>query len=167
MNTFGVQYPDKSLKISLEKYDAPQHSNSEISEIKKVLRQFQDGYTKRDLSNVEGFAEELFIVGNDTCILGTGTGELFLGIEQVKTLIKNDWEYWGDVNIDSEDVYIGNKDEVAWFAAKGTVRYIFQNTPESYDKYINFIKRKAQEPELTDRQKICSNPIFYPKIKFS
>lgn len=77
MNTFGVQYPDKSLKISLEKYDAPQHSNSEISEIKKVLRQFQDGYTKRDLSNVEGFAEELFIVGDDTCILGTGTGELF------------------------------------------------------------------------------------------
>lgn len=50
----------------------------------------------------------------NTCVLGTGTGELFLGLEEVKTLIKDDWKYWGDVKIDLENVYIDNDNTVAW-----------------------------------------------------
>lgn len=152
MNNFGVQSQNKPSRISSEKLVISQDSNIEIFEIKDVLRQFQAGYTKRDLNNVEGFVEELFIMRDDTCVLGTGTGELFLGIEQVKTLIKNDWEYWGDVNIDLETVHIDNINEVAWFAASGTVKYTFQDSEERYDNYLNFIKDKTKETELTAKQ---------------
>ncbi|WML33529.1 nuclear transport factor 2 family protein [Clostridium sp. OS1-26] len=154
MNNFGVQYLKKSSGVSLEKNNTLQKINIEISEIKKVLCQFQDGYTKRDKKNVEDFVEKLFIMGDGTCVLGTGTGELFLGIEQVKTLIKNDWEYWGDVNIDLENIHIDNKDEVAWFATTGTVKYTFEDTQERYDNYLNFIKNKTKESKLTPKQKI-------------
>lgn len=154
MNNFGVQYLKKSSGISLEKNNTLEKINIEISEIKKVLCQFQDGYTKRDIKNIEDFAKKLFIMEDSTCVLGTGTGELFSGIEQVKTLIKNDWEYWGDVNIDLENVHIDNKDEVAWFATTGTVKYTFEDTQERYDNYLNFIKNKTKESELTPKQKI-------------
>lgn len=155
MNNFGVQYLNKSLGISSEKHSTLQDSDKETSEIKKVLRQFQDGYTKRDLNNVEAFVDELFITRDDTCVLGTGTGELFLGIGQVKELIKNDWEFWGDVNIDLENVHIDYENEVAWFAAAGTVKYTFQDTQERYDNYVNFIKDKTKESDLTPKQKIA------------
>lgn len=154
MNNFGIQYLNKLSGISVEKYNMLQEPNKEISEIREVLRKFQDGYTKRDIKNVDDFVEELFLISDDTCILGTGTGELFLGIEQVKTLLKNDWEYWGDVNIDLENVHIDNENEVAWFAATGTVKYTFEDTEERYDNYINFIKNKTKESELTAKQKI-------------
>lgn len=125
-----------------------------IEEIREVLRQFQDGYTKRDIENVDDFVKRLFIASDDTVILGTGTGELSLGIEQVKTLLKSDWEYWGDVNIDLKSLRVDNKDEAAWFAVSGTVKYTFKDTEERYDSYVDFIKRKAFEAGLTPKQKI-------------
>lgn len=153
MSNFGMQYINKSSGISLGKHIL-QKTNKEISEILEVLHKFQDGYTKRDIENVDDFVEELFIMGDGTCILGTGTGELFLGIEQVKTLLKNDWEYWGDVNIDLENVHIDNKQEVAWFATTGTVKNTFEDTKERYDNYVNFIKNKTSDYELSPKQKI-------------
>ncbi|MCM0650263.1 nuclear transport factor 2 family protein [Clostridium swellfunianum] len=154
MNSYGIQYLNKSLCTSIEKNSYLEHSNEEAYEIKKVLSEFQEGYTKRDLSKVENFVEELFIAREDICVLGTGTGELFLGTEQVKTLIKNDWEFWGDVSLDLENVHVDSKNEVAWFATTGNVKYSFQDTPERYDSYLNFIKDKTKEAELTPKQKI-------------
>ena len=151
MNNFGIQYMNKSSEISLEKHNIRQKPNQEIMEL---LRQFQDGYTKRDIENIDNFVEELFIMGDDICILGTGTGELFLGIKQVKTLLKNDWEYWGDVNMDLENVHIDIENDVAWFATTGTVKNTFEDSEERYDNYVNFIKNKANDSELSQKQKI-------------
>lgn len=154
MNDFGIQYPNKSSNITSKKYNTVEISNLEDLELKKVLQQFQVGYTTRDLNDVEDFVEELFIMKDDTCVLGTGTGELFIGIDQIKTLIRNDWQYWGDVNIDLENVHIDKQNEVAWFATTGTIKYAFQDTAERYDNYLNFIKNKVKETDLTPKQKI-------------
>lgn len=155
MKNFGTQYLNKLSKIPVEKSNMIQEPNTESLEIREALRQFQAGYTKRDIKNIDDFVEELFIMSDDTYILGTGTGELFLGIEQVKTLLKNDWEYWGDVNINLENMHVDIENEVAWFAAAGTVKYTFQDTEERYDNYINFIKNKTKESELTAKQKVA------------
>jgi len=155
MKNLGTQYLNKLSKIPVEENNMLHKPNTESLEVREVLRQFQNGYTKRDIKNIDYFVEELFIISDDTYILGTGTGELFLGIEQVKTLLKNDWEYWGDVNIDLENIHIDIENEVAWFAAAGTVKYTFQDTVERYDNYLNFIKNKTKESELTARQKVA------------
>lgn len=154
MNSFGVQYLNKLLGIPLGKSNILQESNKEVLEIREVLRQFKDGYTKRDIESIDNFVEELFIKSDNTYILGTGTGELSLGIEQVRSLLRDDWEYWGDVDIDLEDVYVDNKNEVAWFATMGTVKYTFEDTEERYDNYVDFIKDQIKESELTPKQKI-------------
>ena len=131
-----------------------QKTINEKSEIREILRQFQNGYTERNIEKVDTFVEELFIMGANTCVLGTGTGELFLGLEEIKTLIKDDWKYWGDVKIDLENVYIDNYNTVAWFATTGTVKYNFEDIQERYDSYLNFIKNKTEESEITPKQKI-------------
>lgn len=154
MKKFGVQYVSESLKVLSKKGTATHNTNNDYLEILEVLSKFQDGYTKRDIEKIEDFVGEIFVKGNETSILGTGTGELFLGVEQVKTLIRDDFEYWGDMNIDLENVHIENINDSAWFAAQGTVKYTFKDTDQRYDSYLNFIKNKAEEPGLTPRQKI-------------
>ncbi len=154
MNEFEVQYCDKSLGVLSEKGYIFHYSTDQHIEIREVLQRFQVGYTERDIKKVDAFVEELFITGENTCVLGTGTGELFLGSERVKTLIKDDWEYWGNVNIDWENAHIFLEGEVAWFATTGSVKYTFEDTAERYESYIDFIKKKAEEVELTPKQKI-------------
>lgn len=145
---------DKPLDMFSNKRDILHELTEQYTEIREVLQQFQAGYTERDIEKVGSFVEELFITGEDTCVLGTGTGELFLGSERVKTLVKDDWEYWGNVNMDWENAHISVEGEVAWFATTGSVKYTFEDTPERYDSYVNFIKNKAEETELTPKQKI-------------
>lgn len=154
VNKFGMQYLDESIETFSGKRDIFNESSEQHTEIREVLRKFQAGYTARDIDKVDAFVEEHFITGEDTCVLGTGTGELFLGSERVKMLIKDDWEYWGNVNIHWENAHISNHGETAWFATTGSVKYTFEDTLERYDSYLNFIKNKAEETGLTAKQKI-------------
>lgn len=154
MNKFGIQCIGKTLEMSSEERDLFNKSTEQHEEIKDVLRQFQAGYTGRGIEKVGAFVKKLFVDREDTYILGTGTGELFFGSEQVKTLIEDDWKYWGDFNINLDDIHIETENEVAWFAATCSVKYAFEDTPERYDSYLNFIKSKVEEPGLTPKQKI-------------
>lgn len=154
MNKFGMQYTGESNEMFSEEKDLLYKSNEQHEKIKDVLRQFQAGYAERDVEKTDAFVKELFVIGKDTYILGTGTGELFFGSEQIKTLIIDDWKYWGNVNIDFENIHIEIENEVAWFAATGSVKYAFEDTPERYDSYLNFIKSKVEDPKLTPKQKI-------------
>lgn len=145
MKKFELQYAVKGFNMPLSEHR---------SEIKETLKKFQDGYTKRNLKNADAFVDELFLAGEDTLVLGTGTGELFLGSRQVKTLIRDDWQYWGDINIDWENAHIDSKGDAAWFATAGTLKYSFKDTPERYDSYVNFIKSKAVDIWLSTKQKL-------------
>lgn len=155
MQKFGLQYLDTKHGMISEKRSLFNECNEQHIEIKKVLQKFQDGYTARNIENVDSFVKELFIEGEETCALGTGTGELFLGSDKVKELIKGDWQYWGDVNIDWTNLHITVSGENAWFATTGSVKYTFEDTPERYDNYVNFIKDKAEESQITAKQKIA------------
>lgn len=148
MHKFGLEHLDKSLKMFSNKRDILH------LDVQEVLRQFQDGYTRRDLENVDAFMKELFIIGDDTCVLGTGTGELFLGSEKVKKVLQDDWKYWGDVNIDWESARISTAGDVAWFATTGSVKHIFKDLPNRDNRYLDFIKEKAGGTGLTPKQKI-------------
>ena len=121
----------------------------------ELLCRFREGYRKKAAAEADAFVEELFVLDARTCVLGTGTGELFLGSEQVKSLISDDWQYWGDVDIDCENARFIMKEETAWFMTTGTVKYSFEDTPERYESYVNFVKKKAEDPELSPKQKLA------------
>lgn len=123
-------------------------------EVREVLKQLQAGYAERDLEKADAFVDELFVDGQDTYILGTGADELCLGNEEVRSLVKGDWEWWGDVTIDWENAQISTEGQVAWFATAGSVKYSFEHTPERYDSYVDFIKGKAEESGLSTKEKI-------------
>jgi hypothetical protein len=139
----------------LEEENGSNIGSNEFGEIKAILRQFQDGYILRDLKKVNSFVEELFVESKDTFVIGTGMSELYLGSEEVKELIEDDWEEWGDVKIDYENAHISIYGEVAWFATKGSVKYNFEDTPESHERHIDFIKSNIEDVNLTSKQKIA------------
>ncbi|MPM27978.1 hypothetical protein SDC9_74495 [bioreactor metagenome] len=153
MKKVGMDLLDKYINGELgevKKCDTDAHI-----EIRQVLERFQQGYSERNLEKVDTFVEELFIKGEDTCVLGTATGELFLGSDEVKELIKGDWEYWGNVNINWEDAHISMKNQAAWFSTTGTVSYSFEHTPERYDGYVDFIKNIAEDSKITPKQRVA------------
>ncbi|MFL0269336.1 nuclear transport factor 2 family protein [Candidatus Clostridium radicumherbarum] len=154
MNNLETQILDNSPESYSEQKNMLNKSKEEYEEIRKVLMQFQSGYTNRDIEKIDAFVEELFVSEKDTYILGTGTGELFFGKEQIKTLIEDDWKYWGDVNIDLEKTHIDVENNVAWFYTTGSVKCTFEDTSERNNRYVDFIKSKVEEPELTPKQKI-------------
>ena len=90
------------------------------SAILQKLNDFQEGYTKRDISQANAFATRLFSQEN-IVILGTMPDEVFIGHEQATQLIENDWGYWGDCSFLMENAQISASGQVAWFSTIGTV----------------------------------------------
>jgi hypothetical protein len=125
-----------------------------FDEIIDVLQKFQNGYTERKLESVPLFMEELFSDRNDLSVLGTATGEIFLGYDEVKQLIKDDWEGWGDLYIDCQNAVISIDDETALFSTNGTVKYNFEHSQERDNGYVNFIRTITGDNESTQKQKI-------------
>lgn len=154
MNKYGLHCWDKPFGAFKGKKEIVQVQTKDYIEIRNVLKQFQTGYEKRDLQKVDEFIEELFINKENTYAVGTGTLELFLGIEQVKQLIRDDWQYWGDANIDWENARIDVRGDAAWFGVTGSVKYTFEDTIEKYNRHISALKSKAEETGLTAKQKI-------------
>lgn len=91
------------------------------SEILGRLRDFQDGYTRRDPDQAEAFVARLF-APEDILILGTMPDEIFIGREEAAELIESDWKYWGDCRFLIDNAHISAAGPVAWFSTRGTVR---------------------------------------------
>ncbi len=80
------------------------------ADVRETLQKFQDGYTLRDLSNLDEFMD-LFEPGSDTELIGIGASvrggnEWFQGFDQIRAIIASDWEYWGEVRIDVQGAKI-------------------------------------------------------------
>ena len=86
------------------------------------LNRFQDGYSKRDTSQVGAFMESLYS-REDVLILGTSPGEVFVGYDRAASLVRSDWESWGDCRFMIDSANISSKGDVAWFATKGYVEF--------------------------------------------
>jgi hypothetical protein len=101
-----------------EKGDAPEGVRNAVT---RVLREFQAGYSKRDLRQLGGFMERLFPNDEPILICGTNAGEWNLGRASAERLIGADWASWGDVRLAVDDAMISSSGDVAWLATTGTV----------------------------------------------
>jgi hypothetical protein len=109
--------------------------------IREALEKFKIGYRNRDIKVIDEYIETLFEKNEKTAVLGTSFGEWKKGTEGAKELVQSDWEYWGDVEINTASANISIVEDVAFIDLKGTVRYEFEYTDEKVENYLNYVKR--------------------------
>jgi hypothetical protein len=105
---------------STDRGDAPDGVRSEVL---KTLREFQEGYTRRDVSAIDSFVQKLFPRGKDSMVLGTDAGEWNRGSEAIADFIRKDWQGWGDVQLDVEAAALSSAGDVAWLVTTGDVTF--------------------------------------------
>jgi hypothetical protein len=121
--------------------------------LKEIFQKFQEGYSKRDTSKVEAFANGLCT--KDIQIIGTGDQEWLQGINAAKTLFKNDWLYWFGLSLDTSTLDVTTTGNAAFFRIKGTASMTFPNKEAAYDFAYNRLQQMV-ENEKTKRAKLLS-----------
>jgi hypothetical protein len=124
------------------------------NEIRSLLQAFQDGYTRRDVGQVDAFME-LFTA--DAEVIGTngvkpGTDEWYLDRASARELVEGDWEGWGDLRLDLENMSVHSRSEVGWVAATATVTTTIGS--ENYASYLEFVREFLDNSELSAEQKL-------------
>ena len=71
------------------------------------LRAFQEGYVKRDPTQLDAFMSRLFAKDDDVLLMGTDANEWRLGYNNVAEFIKEDWLHWGDLRFNIDDASSG------------------------------------------------------------
>jgi len=94
----------------------------ERSEVLARLREFQEGYRRRDVSRLDDFLQRLFS-SDDLLILGTQPREVAVGPAEAAELVGGDWRSWGDCTFDIEQAHVSVHEDAAWFASTGRVRF--------------------------------------------
>jgi uncharacterized damage-inducible protein DinB len=118
-------------------------SPSNVDQVRLVLQQFQDGYTRRDVTTVDEFMQ-LFADDAGLEVIGTngvrpGVDEWYVDKAGARELVKGDWEGWGDVRLDVAGAHIQVRGEVAWLATSATVSMTI-GAEENYRGYLQHIK---------------------------
>jgi len=114
------EYYDSPASYIYSKGNAPIEVRSEIIH---QLNKFQDGYTKRDTSQIRVFMKELFSKEN-VLILGVMPNEICTGQKGVRRLLFGDWNKgkWGDCTFLINSSNISVSGNVAWISTIGYVK---------------------------------------------
>ncbi len=125
-----------------------------ISEIRTLLQAFQDGYVDRDINQLDVFmglfCEDVEVIGTNA--IKPGRDEWYLSRNSARELVRGDWESWGDLCLDLENVSIHSMGEIGWVAAPATVTQIIGL--ENYDFYLEFVKNFIETSSLPSEQKL-------------
>lgn len=131
-------------------------ATNEVKEIRNLLKKFQDGYRKRDLSLLDDFMllfvedEELEVIGTDA--IEPGEGEWCLGWNSVYGLVAGDWQGWGNLTIDIPRARIHVWGDVGWLATTGLVTKIIP-TEEGYQDFLNNVEELVDSIAFSQQQK--------------
>lgn len=118
------------------------------SQIIETFKKFQEGYKKRDANDIEKFME-LFSSDSDVQMIGIGATEpgeyeWFTGIEEIKEIIISDWNYWGEVHFDIENIRISEKNNIAWFSLCASLEQL-ETKEETWKFYVNQMKEFLED----------------------
>ena len=123
-------------------------------EIRSLLQTFQDGYTRRDVTQLEAFME-LFTPNAE--VIGTngvrpGEDEWYTNRDSARNLVEGDWNWWGDLSLDVDSASIQVLDNVGWIATTATVTKTMG--AESYASFLESIKEYIETSSLPAEQKL-------------
>ena len=125
-----------------------------LDEIRELLQAFQEGYTRRDITQVDRFME-LFTAEAE--IIGTngvrpGLDEWYMDRLSARELVQADWEGWGDLRLDWDTVSIHRQGFVGWVAAAATVTETIG--AEHYASHLESVKKFIEDSDLSAEQKL-------------
>jgi hypothetical protein len=92
------------------------------TDVLKQLASFQDGYTKRDVKQLDAFMDRVFSRQRPV-VLGTMPGEIYVDYSGAAEIIRTDWESWGDCRFRLDETQVSAVGDVAWFATVGSVKF--------------------------------------------
>jgi hypothetical protein len=123
-------------------------------EIHSLLQVFQDGYTHRDIRQLDAFMD---LFTPDAEVIGTngirpGENEWYASREAARELVKGDWQFWGDLRLDLEAASIRVRGDTGWLATTATVSKTIGD--ENYAAYIETIKEFLNTSSLPAEQKL-------------
>lgn len=101
------------------KGNAPEDVRAEIIQ---QLHKFQDGYTHRDISDIETFMDKMFSQEH-ILILGTQPHEVLDDYQEATALVRSDWATWGDCTFLMDKSHISAAGNVAWISTVGYVEF--------------------------------------------
>lgn len=112
--------------------------------VRAVLQRFQDGYTARDVSQLDEFMQ-LFAQSDEIELIGVGASrrggpEWLQGQAAIREIIEGDWTYWGDVRLNLDGAKITIQGSAAWLSADGV---LISN--QDYDKALPFYVKTMKE----------------------
>jgi hypothetical protein len=124
---------------------------SEAEEVRNLLQKFQDGYTARDVTQVEAFME-LFVKSDEIELVGVGatkrgSNEWFQGWQAIRDIVEGDWTYWGDVRLDVAGAKITVAGETAWLSTCGDLLST-QNYEKAFPIYLDTMKEMLENDKL-------------------
>lgn len=127
---------------------------SAYNDIQQLLNSFQEGYTDRDLTQVDAFMRYFT---PDAEVIGTngvrpGQDEWYNDRRSARELVSGDWESWGDVLLDLNSASIKVIGDVGWVAVPATVTQRIGN--ENYQSYLDFVKNFIETSTLPAEQKL-------------
>jgi hypothetical protein len=105
----------------VKSYNTGDISSTERENVLKTLRILQDGYTKRDVSDIDKCVEKTFSTHN-VLILGTNPTEILTGKDGAKGLLYGDWAYWGDVKLHLDGSRFDQYDNMVYMATSGEIK---------------------------------------------
>ena len=125
-------------------------------EIYSLLQAFQDGYTRRDMSQADSFMQ---LFTEDAEVIGTngvrpGVDEWYMDRLSAHELVAGDWEGWGDLRLDLESMSIHSRGDAGWVAASATVTQTIGE--ENYAAYLEFIKKYLDRTDISAEQKLLN-----------
>ena len=100
-------------------------SEETIAAVRGVLDRFATTYSAKDEAGVLG----CFDVGSDGVLIGTGADEWRVGDAAVRAQVERDFAQAESLAVEYGELHIDGTDDVAWFAAKATVRAIVGEEP--------------------------------------
>jgi hypothetical protein len=122
-----------------------------IEEVLAVLQQFQDGYTARDVTQLDEFMR-LFAPDEEIELIGIGAAkraanEWFVGQAAIRDIVEGDWTYWGDVTLDVAGAKITINGDVAWLTTTGALTQT-QAFDKALPQYLQQMKALLENAEF-------------------
>jgi hypothetical protein len=123
-------------------------------EIRQLLQAFQDGYTRRDVTQTDSFME---LFTTDAEVIGTngvkpGLDEWYMDRASARELVEGDWQSWGDLRLDLDAMSVHQRGDVGWVAASATVTQTIG--AENYASYLEFVRKFLDDSNLSAEQKL-------------
>lgn len=121
-----VTFDNRNIEDKFKIIPIKSKESIENKKIMELLGAFQEAYDKRDVNLVDIYTEKLLDNDGRVSIFGTNEGENFYSFDDSKELFEGDWKYWGDFNLNRENVYIWVCDNMAVVCSKAFIKYKYE-----------------------------------------